>query len=165
MTRYPYRTMDRLLDVVLRCVVIGVLALAATGVCGCAQRQAQRFTSVTAEGVERTDERVALRYTAASQEAIDAAESMAEFEELMQPWDRAEAAIRGARGSLFALQAALNTWKATGDRSGFNNLAPCLLGELANLRRVLEEVGEQVPEELLKALKLGELFAGGGCDE
>lgn len=132
---------------------------------GCEYRQAQRYTSAAAAGVEETDERVALRYTAASQEALDAAESMTEFEERMQPWDKAEKAIRGARGSLFATQTALNTWRATGDRSDFDALAPCLATELVNLRRVLNEAGERIPEQLTTALDFAAAFGGGRCEE
>lgn len=146
-------------------VMISMLALALslflTG-CGGAPTWAQRVVTTSSAAVVEVDQVAAGRYLEAGREALDAAQTPQDYEHDMRHWNALEEAMRTARSSLLALQAAVDTWDVAG-REGLDTALPCLLQALARVGHALVEAGVNVPQKLADALALGGALTRGSC--
>lgn len=125
--------------------------------------KAQAVVSSGAEVVAAFDVEAAERYTEAAERFLVEVDFDA-WREAMRPWDRLEEALRGAKATLLAAQAAVNVWQATGDGSGFIHVAACLFAEIDLLMRAAATVGlEDELDKLRPVLTLGAAYAAGVC--
>jgi hypothetical protein len=115
---------------------------------------------VSAEAVAAADQAVAVEYTAAHQRAMDEAATLGSYRQRMERWNRAEEALRAAKGALLTLDAAVDAWEATGSPNGFRSAAACGVTALRELVAVLEVVHVNVPQLVQQALTLLPVLVG-----
>lgn len=146
----------------------GLALLLAVGVAGAAQgcagvpRPVRTALEVSAEAVTMADQVVGVEYTAAHERALEESATLGSYRHRMEKWNRAEEALRAARGAILTMEAAANAWDATGDGDGFRDAAACGITALRELVDVLDVVHVNTPRLIRQALTLLEAF-GGSC--
>lgn len=130
--------------------------------CASAQDPLRRTLAASAIGLREADAITAEAYTAAAARALQGAEDLGEYREIMRPWDGAEQALRLTRGALLTAEAALDAWEA-GGRERWPEVAACALSAVAELVATLDGLGVDAPAELRDAVALFEGIAGGAC--
>lgn len=121
---------------------------------------AQTALSTAAHAVAEVDAVVSGVYLNAHAEALEDAESRAEYDEMMQPMNRTEYALRYARLTLLSTQDALDAWEASSNEQTFRASLPVLLDALRSVLDRLQEVNAGVPSELVDAIGLIADFLG-----
>jgi len=143
------------------------LTLAAVGmVAGCganASQTVQRVLSTTALAVVEADGMVAPMYEAAHDVALEASETLSEYEERMRPWTRVEMAFVSAKDSLVASQRSLDSYGEFHEGDIIGGLA-CLVGAVSAIAEGLRGLGVPIPDQLAQALGLLGPLASGECN-
>ncbi len=121
---------------------------------------AQTALSTAARAVAEVDEVIAGVYLNAHAEALEESESRAEYDEMMQPMNRTEDALRYARLTLLSTQDALDAWEASANEQTFRASLPVLLDALRSVLDRLQEINAGVPSELVDAIGLIGDFLG-----
>lgn len=95
------------------------------------------------------DRTLAPAYQRARVEAREASSSWAELDERLEPWEAARSSLHGAQSTLYAAEAALDSYEA-GDDGAWFTAAACAAEALADLRKALRDVGLDPPPALSK---------------
>lgn len=148
----------------MRRALPAVLVLALLAGCGASVRDTARDVVVYAAHAGSTiDRSFAQDYARAAAEALQAAESAAEYRAAMEPWDAVTQALATLRGVLLTAESALDSWEAGGEQRWIP-LAGCVLQSLVRLEQTMQVVGLPIPSSLHDALQRAEAFVGFACE-
>jgi hypothetical protein len=162
-----FRFMERArlpLRVLALCAAIGgALTVAAfCSGCGGAPAAVRQTLGGVAIGVAALDGSAAEGYESAHHVALESSTTREQYEERMHAWDTLERALRTTSSSLYAADAALDSWDAGGDREWIG-LAGCVAVAVRELVAAAEAVGLEVPSQFARYLELGGQIASGVC--
>jgi hypothetical protein len=154
----------------LRALAIGaviggiVVAVGTCSGCGGPPPAARQTLGGAAIGVASLDGAAAEGYERAHRVAMEESDTLERYELRMHPWDTLETALRVTSSSLFAADAALDSWGAGGEREWIG-LAGCVAVALRELIAAATAVGLDVPSQFERYLELGGQIAAGICPE
>ena len=124
--------------------------------CACSPSNVyQTALTSTAQALAELDATLTPRYEEAAHSALDESSTREEYDARMAGWNRLEEAMRISRVSLLSAQDALDVWKeSAGAESTFWSVLPSLLGAIRDLGEHLQEVGVDLPDDIVEALRL-----------
>jgi len=158
-----------------------VAAVAALGLsaCGGPPRETRLAVQAIGEGLNVADQAVTDEVTRRGEESraqvrrevaegaiADIEAGLARYLELLLPTTEARTALRVARESAEALEAALDAWaEGSSPETNFLSVAACAVSALTRLGPILEALGVELPEELARGLDTINALALSACPE
>ncbi len=135
------------------------LSLATVGCGGRWERPTRSALDVTAHALVAADEVLAPAYRAAAFEALEEAETRADYDARMRRWDAAETAARTAASALRTAETAVDA----GDHGATLAAVPCVAQALHALVETLVHAGVRVPRQLADAARTVAALTSGAC--
>lgn len=137
--------------------LIALLLLA----CGSPQQTARAVVNSGGIALNEVDVVAAQGYTQAAQDALEAAQSMEEYEAAMQVWNKLEEVLRAVQGSLLVAENIVDAWDA-GSQDRFLDVLSEMVSGFRLALAILVQLDVPVPQELLDFLQLvGQAFGEG----
>jgi hypothetical protein len=149
---------------------VAIAALVTVFAFGCgssAIQTSRRIVEYSSIAGDAADREVARQYVIASQQALAAtlAEGgdFAAYEAKLAKWGVAISAITTLRNTLLVAQSAIDTWEVTDSDAPWLRIVACIAQGVRYLALALQDIGIDLPSELITALELVKNFTDGQC--
>jgi hypothetical protein len=143
-----------------RLLPLAFALMVACSACAGAQQQARTALSVAAEVVRASDQTLSGAYWSAHTRTLADAPDLASYQTAMEPWNRAEEALRATRESLLAAEATVDAWEASASPDAFREVAACILGGLRDVLDAFAALRLEAPPMAREALSILGTLAG-----